>query len=242
MIGSRSSLLFLAALAGVALAVGLGFWQLDRAAQKVALQQSLTSRAELAPLDAAALARTPAMAAAQHYRRIHMRGRWVGERTVFLDNRQMDGKVGFFVVTPLLIDGTDDSVLVQRGWVARHFDRRAALPQVVSPPGIVSVDGIVAPSPSRLFDFAGAASGPIRQNIEVDSFASETGLHLLPMSIRQTVGDPSLSRDWPAPAADVDKHYGYAFQWFAIAATIAFVYAWLRIIRPRRALHAGRLA
>ena len=41
-----------------------------------------------------------------------------------------------------------------------------------------------------------------------------------------------LLRHWPAPAADVQKHYGYAFQWFAIAAGIVFLYVWHRFIRP----------
>ena len=41
-----------------------------------------------------------------------------------------------------------------------------------------------------------------------------------------------LVRHWPAPAADVQKHYGYAAQWFAIAAGIAILYVWHRFIRP----------
>ena len=234
----RNVVLTLLAVAGIALTVRLGLWQLDRAGQKVALQTALASRGELPAIDASALARDRAAAAEQFYRRIHLRGRWDPERSVFLDNRQMDGKVGFFVVTPLLIEGTGDAVLVQRGWVARHFDDRNALPSIAATTGIVAIDGIVSPPPSRLFDFAGAASGPIRQNIDIDSFAVQTGLRLLPLSIRQTNGsdaDASILRDWPAPAADVDKHYGYAFQWFAIGATIAFVYVWFRLIRPRRA-------
>ena len=234
---SRNVAITLLAFAGIALAARLGFWQLDRAAQKVALQTALASRGELAAIDASALARDPAVATGQYYRRIRLSGRWDPERTVFLDNRQMDGKVGFFVVTPLLIEGTGDAVLVQRGWVARHFDDRSALPVIPATTGVVEIDGIVSPPPSRLFEFAGAASGPIRQNLDIESFAAQTGLRLLPLSIRQTNGgsDAVLRRDWTAPAADVDKHYGYAFQWFAIGATIAFVYVWFRLIRPRRA-------
>ncbi len=43
-----------------------------------------------------------------------------------------------------------------------------------------------------------------------------------------------LVRHWPAPATDVQKHYGYAVQWFAIAAGIVFLYVWHRFIRPGR--------
>jgi len=42
-----------------------------------------------------------------------------------------------------------------------------------------------------------------------------------------------LLRHWPAPAFDVHKHYGYAFQWFALAALITGLYVWFQLVRPR---------
>ena len=231
----RSVIVLVAAIAGVALASRLGVWQLDRADQKLALQASLEARSHEPPLDATSLARTMAAAHAQQHRRVVVRGRWLAERTVFLDNRQMDGKVGFFVVTPLALDASAATVLVQRGWAPRNFNARDALPPIVTPTTGVAVAGIVAPEPARLFDFDGAASGAIRQNLDVDAFARETGLALLPLTIVQsdagTAAD-GLVRHWPAPAADVQKHYGYAAQWFAIAAGIAILYVWHRFIRP----------
>jgi len=234
---ARDLVVLHAAAGSVALAAFLGLWQLDRAAQKVALLAALASRGALPALDALALARTASAAEAQHYRRIVVTGRWLAERTVFLDNRQMDGKVGFLVVTPLALEASAEAVLVQRGWTPRHFEDRTALPAIATPSGPVRIEGIVAPAPSRLFEFAAAASGPIRQNLDIGAYARETGLALLPLSIRQgeaaAAGD-GLVRNWPAPAVDVQMHYGYAFQWFAIGAVIAFLYVWFRIVRPRK--------
>ena len=232
----RAIVTLLGALAGVAFAAWLGVWQLDRAAQKIALQTSLEARSREPALDGAALARAPLAAEAQHFRRASLRGRWLAERTVFLDNRQMDGKVGFFVVTPLALTPGSSVVLVERGWTARNFTTRTALPALTTPEGIVAVDGIVAPAPSRLFEFDDAASGPIRQNLDIASFARDTGLDLLPLSVLQQDAPGSaadgLLRHWPAPATAAQKNYGYAFQWFAIAAGIAFLYVWHRFIRP----------
>jgi surfeit locus 1 family protein len=123
---------------------------------------------------------------------------------------------------------------VQRGWAPRSFTDRAALPRVATPAGLVTVEGTLAPSPSRLFEFADAASGAIRQNLDIASFAHETGLPLLPISVVQQGQDGAdgLLRDWPRPAVDVQKNYGYAVQWFAIAASIAILYVWHRFIRP----------
>ena len=233
---ARALVTLLATLAGVVLAARLGVWQLDRADQKIALQTSLEARSREAALDGLSLARSPLAAEAQHHRRVSLRGRWLAERTVFLDNRQMDGKVGFFVVTPLALVPGSGVVLVQRGWAARHFTSRTELPALTTPEGIVAIDGVVAPAPSRLFDLGDAASGPIRQNLDIASFARDTGLDLLPLSVLQLDAPGSMAdgllRHWPAPAADVQKHYGYAFQWFALAAGIAFLYVWHRFIRP----------
>ena len=233
----RSVLVLLAALASIALTARLGLWQLDRAAQKTALQASLDARALEPPLDERSLARTAVDAATQNFRRVVLHGHWLAGRTVFLDNRQMDGRVGFFVVTPLALEPTG-TVLVERGWVARDFADRTALPAVPTPATPVVVEGTVAPSPSRLFEFAGAASGPIRQNLDIASFARESGLDLLPLSVRQHdaagASADDLLRHWLPPATDVQKHYGYAAQWFAMAVGIAFLYVWHRFIRPAK--------
>lgn len=236
--GWRKAVVLLAALAAIALALRLGFWQLDRAAQKVDLQATLDERGREPPLTAAGLARDAAAVQAQVSRRVRLAGTWVADRTVYLDNRQMDGKVGFFVVTPLRLEGAAASVLVQRGWVARNFEQRMALPPVATPAGRVEVVGRVAATPSRMYELDAAASGPIRQNIDVASFARETGLELLPLAVIESATSPpsgdGLERRWPPPATDVQKHYGYAFQWFAIAAVTAALYVWFRIVRPRQ--------
>ena len=228
----------LATLAGVALGVRLGLWQLDRADRKIALETTLEARARAPALDEAALARAPHAAEAQFYRRVALHGRWAAERTVFLDNRQMDGRVGFFVVTPLLLQQGGAAVLVQRGWAPRNFAARSALPAVATAAGPVMVEGIVAPPPARLFEFSAAASGPIRQNLDLAPFAREAGLELLPLSVLQqdspSAAADGLLRHWPAPALNVQMHYGYAFQWFALAAGIAFLYVWHRFIRPAK--------
>ncbi len=225
----------LATLAAIALTARLGFWQLDRASQKTALQAELDARSLEPALDDATLARSPVAADAQHFRRVVLHGRWLAERTVFLDNRQMEGRVGFFVVTPLAL-ATSGVVLVQRGWAARDFADRTALPTIATPTAPVTIEGFVAPAPSRLFEFADAGSGAIRQNLDIASFGRESGLDLLPLSVLQHdsagAAPDGLARHWPPPATDVQKHYGYAAQWFAIAAGIAFLYVWYRFIRP----------
>lgn len=239
--GSRFIIL-LAAVAGALATARLGLWQLDRAAQKTAVHDAMLRQRALPPLAAAELAREPAAATAQQHRAVTLRGTWLAAQTVYLDNRPMDGRAGFYALTPLrLADGS--AVLVQRGWLPRDVTDRTRITPPPTPAGEVDVQGRIATGPARLFELGTAASGPIRQNLDLGAYARESGLPLRPVMVVQegsapAANDDGLLRHWPQPAADVQKHYGYAFQWFAMSALIGGLYVWFQLIRPARRRHA----
>jgi len=211
----------------------LGLWQLSRAAEKQALQSAIEDRARLPPLDNRALADMGQPNAQWMYRRVDLRGQWLHEHTVYLENRQMDGKPGFWVLTPLRLQGALPSVvMVQRGWVQRNFTDRTALPVLVRPDGDVQVQGRIAPPPAKLYEFETQAQGNIRQNLDLARFAQATGLPLASFSVLQTgsAGD-GLSREWAPIGTGIDKHYGYAFQFFALCGLIVILFLWFQIVR-----------
>jgi surfeit locus 1 family protein len=223
-----------AAVAGMAATLALGTWQMSRAGQKLAVQAAIDQRKMEPPLQQRELLARRDLAGLL-YRPVALRGTWVAGRTVFLDNRQMQGKVGFYVVSPLRLQGSDAVVLVERGWVQRNFLEREKLPSIPTPGGVVELQGRLAPPPAKLYEFAGAAGGAIRQNLDLARFRTETGLALLDIAVQQT-GGPSegLLRDWPEPASGVETNYGYAAQWWALSFLIAILYAWFQFIAPRR--------
>lgn len=226
---ARRWVVLVAAVLAAALTARLGVWQLDRAAQKVALQAALDAEAAKPAIDNAALG-----GEGQLHRRVVLRGHWLAEHTIWLDNRPMDGRSGFFVVTPLRLAGRGDIVLVQRGWAPRNQLDRQRLPVLATPAGEVEVQGRLAASPSRLYELGEGAAGVIRQNLDPAAFAAESGLKLLPLTVVQTAAaDDGLSRHWPAPDLGLQKHYGYAFQWFALCALILVLYVWFQLVRPR---------
>jgi surfeit locus 1 family protein len=239
----RSPRFWLLTFAALVVAVGtfsLGQWQLRRADQKESLQAAIEAQKVLPALDNLALAAIKNIADQLH-RTVTVEGVWLPERTVYLDNRPMSGKTGFWVLTPLALQDTDQVILVQRGWVLRNFNDRALLPQVQTPTGLVTVTGRIAPPPSKLYEFKGVDTGRLRQNIDLKAYKIETGLPLFnDVSLLQT-GSPSegLLRDWAAPNLGVDKHYGYAFQWFGLCALVLGLYGWFQIIVPARRKYAG---
>ena len=226
------------ALLGMGVTFSLGLWQLGRAAEKTAFQDAKTQQADKVALDGRTLGSAlddQAQRAGLIHRRMVLMGRWLPQHSVFLENRQMNAKPGFFVLTPLQIEGTNGVVLVQRGWAQRSFTDRAELPAIQTPEGQVEIEGHLAPWPSRLYDFGGVEQGPIRQNLDLQAFRQETGLGLLDVSLLQSgPASEGLLREWPVVASGVEKHHGYAFQWFGLSGLIALLYVWFQIVQPRR--------
>lgn len=230
----RFWLVTVAALIVAAGTLSLGQWQLRRAAQKEALQTAITQQSKLPGLDNSAFDAAENIVKSTH-RPAQLRGVWQADHTVFLDNRTMADKSGFIVVTPLALEGSARVVLVQRGWARRDFINRTRLPDISTPTGTVTVRGRIAPPPSKLYEFKGVESGRIRQNLDMVAFSTETSLPLSPVSLLQIgAASDGLLRDWAAPNLGVEKHYGYAFQWFALCALVVALYVWFQLIHPLR--------
>lgn len=236
----RFWLLTLAAVLVAGTTFSLGQWQLRRAAQKEAVQSAIDAKNMLPALDGRALVAIKNIAD-EFYRPVNVQGVWQASQTVYLDNRPMNGRAGFWVLTPLVLQGSGQVIVVQRGWAPRDFSDRTRLPEVLTPTGLVSVQGLIAPPPSKLYEFKGVESGPIRQNLDLNAFRLETGLPLLDASLHQTgPASEGLLREWAPPNLGVDKHYGYAFQWFGLCALVLGLYAWFQVFIPFQAFLRGR--
>jgi surfeit locus 1 family protein len=251
-LNSRFWLITVAAVIATAITLKLGFWQQSRALEKLALQSSIQAQATLPSLDAAALIQ--AISTSQQdttnssvlHRTASLTGRWLSQHTLFLDNRQMDGKPGLFVLTPFEFSEPSTlakkTILVQRGWLPRNFLDRNALPEIKTDATEVTITGRIALSPSKLFEFKGLESGALRQNIVIEDLAKELKLELLPYSLLQldmavanekaNVAQDKLLRRWAQPNYGSEKNYGYMVQWWALSALITLLYVWFQLIRP----------
>jgi len=144
-----------------------------------------------------------------------LRGQFLSERTIFLSNRPYHGQFGYYVVQPLrLADG--HHVLVNRGWIAAGSGK----PQVVTPPGEVSVQGLRQERLPRAYEPPGALPrGQVRSNVTLDEFATWSGLALEPWVLEQhSALDDGLTRDWPRADGGVAMHESYALQWYSLSA------------------------
>ncbi len=217
---------------GMLITASLGRWQLQRAAEKEQYVAAIQEK-----MSYPVLHNTQLITASHPEQWVHqpvqLQGRWLAQRTVLLDNRQMNGRVGFFVLTPLLLSDANWVVWVQRGWIPRNFQDRSQIPDFETPTNIVVVHGLMAPPPSKIFDFAKAEQGQIRQNLDFSTEKWEPELNAFPLLVRQ-IGEPSegLQRNWPQVDAGIAKHYGYAFQWFGLCGLMGILLVWFQWLAP----------
>jgi surfeit locus 1 family protein len=208
-------------LAGVALTIALGFWQLGRAEQKQALQSRIDDYARSPPIS---LTRSAVNPIEVLLRPIEAHGRFDARHAVFLDNRVYKQQAGYYVLMPLRLADTDTFVLVNRGWIAAGMDRRTA-PVVKTPQGDVSVRGTATAYSEHFLELSSKiAEGNIWQNIVLERYRQATRLELQPIILQQSSAlDDGLVRDWPPVDLKRNTHLAYAVQWFGLAAAM-FVY------------------
>ncbi|WP_203564829.1 SURF1 family protein [Bordetella pseudohinzii] len=235
---TRLTLIALLLLAGVvAVTVSLGRWQLHRADERRAVLAAIESGRGQAPLELRADSGGRPGGFAP-WRPARAQGQWLAQYSVWLDNRNHDGRPGDWLATPLQLAPGGPAVLVLRGWLARQPGTAPVAPP--APAGPVTVHGELAERVPRLFELwnMGGAGGlparlapgqlPAVQNLDLAAYGQATGLALLPVVLMQTASeDDGLLRDWPQPSVDFHQNQGYALQWFSFA-TIA-VLAWVAV-------------
>jgi surfeit locus 1 family protein len=217
----------------VPLMLGLGFWQLQRGLEKSTLATRFEARQQQSPTRIAELWDQPVESLA--YAPVELSGRFLPDANFLLDNQVRGGQFGYEVLGVLRLEGEDDVVIVNRGWMAGDASRRS-LPSVPGVDGQVAITGHVYVAPGAPFLLAEQqfdAGWPKRiQAVEMDKLAAAIApLHqgdVFPYPIRIDAGEPgALAIDWQVVNMSPRKHQAYAVQWFAMAAVL-FGYYLLR--------------
>lgn len=208
----------------IAVFVALGLWQLDRAAEKKALlaqfddQDAYTAVSELSDLP--------------QYERVETSGEFLPERQILIDNIITDGRPGYYVITPFKPDVVGPVLLVNRGWVPKSMGSDELPDLSMDGGGYRKVRGLVGRlprvgiRPGEAFAEHGAwpriAVYPTAAEI-----GAELGLNVMPQILLLSPdADEGYRRHWQPNVSGPATHYGYAVQWFAMAATVIGLIVW----------------
>jgi surfeit locus 1 family protein len=225
-----------------ALCVRLGFWQLDRLAQRRAQNALINARMNQ---PAQAIDGAGVDLEDMDYRRVELRGVYDSAHEVILRNRALEGVPGVHVLTPLRLSqgaGAPAAVLVDRGWLplelAAPEERRA----YAAPPGEVVVTGLARRSQAGAGGPPDPAlpAGQTRRDawfrVDIGQIEQQTGYALLPFFVEQTPapGDPDLPRRTPPTDLGEGSHLSYTIQWFSFAAILLIGYGAFMVQRLRQ--------
>lgn len=207
----------------MALFVRLGIWQLDRAEEKAALAAAFDNPANMA--------RVSEGLAPETYQAIGAKGSYLAGRQVLIDNVVRNGRVGYYVITPFEFSTDAPLLLVNRGWVIKD-PSQSTLPDLSVDTTTLNISGKAGRLPRVGIRpgeaFADRISWP-RIGVWPTSLeiAAEVGRDVLPyVLLLDPQQAPGFERQWKPPDTGTSTHYGYAFQWFAMAATVAGLMAW----------------
>ena len=236
------------ALLVIAIGCGAGIWQLSRAQGKIALAANLLARQQMPILNANTRSWTLEEVSE---RRMIARGSYIPEAAIWLDNRPQPvpsggagaaAKAGFYLMMPFRLEGRNEVLWVNRGWAPRNRENREILPSTDTPTGIVNIEGIVFAHPGKVYalgseDLNVDVNKPrIAQNFDLEREGKLHHWSQPPFILRleETGIADGLVREWAPLTTGVDRHYAYAFQWFAMALAILIYYVVTHVRNARK--------
>lgn len=215
-------------MAGVVVMVRLGIWQLDRLEQRRARNARVLSQLEAPPL----LLNTEALPEdleKVRLRRVEARGEFDFRHQVVLKNQSWYGAPGVHLITPLRLEGREEAVLVDRGWIPYDLAARGEWTRF-DEPGPAVITGYVRLSQASLGARAFTPT-PSREwfYLDVQAIQAQVPYPLLPIYILQAgSGRPDTLPYRGELQLDLSEgpHLGYALQWFtfALIAAVGYVY------------------
>lgn len=226
----KTSLLVIAA---VIVMIRLGLWQLDRLDQRRAFNARVEEQLAQSALEISE-ENLRADLYNMEYREAIVLGEYDHDRQVVLRNQDWQGRLGVHLLTPLIIQGSDRAIMVNRGWIP-YEDFEAGKLSQFDESGLVEVNGIIRRSQTKpriggRADQIPAEGEPPLQAwnwINVGGIAGQLPYELLPVYLQ---GSPEPSRNQMPYRTQLEldlnegSHLGYAFQWFTFALILAIGY------------------
>lgn len=225
----------LLALVFFCLFVFLGFWQLDRAEYKRTLFAEFETRQSNGAISLDQDKIKQLKKEDILWQSVNITGQFLEQYQILLDNQVEQGQAGYYVYTPFKIEGSEQVVLINRGWLPIGNNRQTS-PEIVTTNNIVDITGVIKNVPKTGMLLKEALPETLGdtvyrvQRINIEELQNLTGTSLLPYIVRLSADSGhGYRRQWHAPGSGESRHLGYAFQWFAFATVLLVIYLLLNV-------------
>lgn len=206
--------------------ISLGFWQLDRAEQKREILKQYEQQQNGTVLN---LNTTSQQEHIAPYQQVEATGRFDAQRQFLLDNKVHQGRAGYQVITPLLLENSKQAILVNRGWLPQTASRQQ-LPSIPTPSDVLHVRGKLKTNVDKNFHLGESGvqqhSWPqVIQWLDIKQIKKSLGYQVFPYVILQDADNPAgFVRDWYIKKITPEKNTSYAVQWFALALALIIIF------------------
>lgn len=222
----------LVTLLAIILFVRLGVWQVERGNFKAVIEESVVA-------NSASTVQQPALPLSDleswRYRNITLTGHFQSEQQFLLDNQIRDQQPGYSVLSPFYVPSMHTTVLVDRGWLPQAA-RREQVPEINVGTEILTIKGSIYVPYEKAYSLGEIAEGedsgwPRRiQFVDYAQLSARLETPLQSFTLRLNAAmENGYRRDWAASQSPANKHYGYAFQWFAMAVAVVVLW-WINIV------------
>ncbi len=212
----------------VPLFIKLGLWQYNKAHLKQDIQNSYNESLDNEALNLPA--QLDNLDTWKH-KKVKIKGHYETEYQILLDNQVEGSRGGFHVVTPLKIEGRNDYVLINRGWIAGGATH-TEIPLINTPEELLEIVGLVWVPSKKIFTLESKAQksqwDKVWQHMDLERYQNSVAIKVLPIVIKldSKSNAGGFVRNWQLPADKIATNMGYAYQWFgfAIASILIFLY------------------
>ena len=202
--------------------VSLGFWQLERADEKRGIEASI----KLANTGSVELIKDEEILENKEYYEVRLQGKYLSDKQFIYDNQIVNQVSGYYVLTPYALEGQSKTILINRGFIPWN-GRRDKLADIDIGQDAREIKVLIS-KPVKRMELKPTEIGiqfPILiQSIDLQDMAS-----LASVDFSSVIGllDPSASngfvRKWEPYTGSIEKHIGYAVQWFLMALVLAII-------------------
>ena len=208
--------------ATLVLLVSLGFWQLDRANEKRAIEDQIA----IAKSGDAELVTSAEFLKDKEYYHVRIQGSYIDDKQFIYDNQIVDQVSGYYVLTPFILKGASNAVLINRGFIPWN-GKRETLADIGIAEKLTEIEVKISKPVKRMELKTSEIKGEfpvLIQALDLDEMSATAALNFVSVvGLLSPEAENGFVRQWEPYTVSIERHVGYAIQWFLMALVLAFI-------------------